>query len=406
MDRPPFDPAAPISARFGFGFVMLVVAAIVILLNFSLSPLPFNINDLHLMWVLGGDDVFVKTSRGGANDTMTTHIELMRQDNPQVTFQREKAPGVFRVFCIGGSTTRGWPFQSTAAYPKLLSELLADLLPGKKLEIINAGICASDSSTDLRLVRQLMSFDPDLLLIYEGRNEAWNLALHLGFRAWLIKAHFWLIRNIRLLYRLHKLVFHENQEMNQGLAIRIWAERSRQSVNEGLYTLLRSNLGSMLNEIRKRHCGVVLLTQVISPEERQENPVIFKINTCLRGFSTKNQVALIDLDETFRQRWDRHEDYIIPYPLTHPDLMGYMLFAKTVALGLASRGFIAPRESWQWDRLESDAAYLKKTGITTAYLAEKYRMLGRECAQIGKSPIAKMYFQRAERVATRSCAQV
>lgn len=86
-------------------------------------------------------------------------------------FQYEKAQNTIRIFCLGGSTTAGFPYQYNATFPSLLNDRLESLFPQKKFEIINFGISAINSYSVLDFSRELIKYQPDLVLIYMGHNE-------------------------------------------------------------------------------------------------------------------------------------------------------------------------------------------------------------------------------------------
>ena len=68
----------------------------------------------------------------------STAIPKLKYFN-QVSFTARKKPGTLRIFCFGGSTTYGHPFDGRTAFPRWLGELLAASSPGKEFDVINAG---------------------------------------------------------------------------------------------------------------------------------------------------------------------------------------------------------------------------------------------------------------------------
>ncbi|MGO9568136.1 MAG: tetratricopeptide repeat protein [Desulfomonilaceae bacterium] len=89
----------------------------------------------------------------------------------QVSFTARKKPGTMRIFCFGGSTTYGHPFDGRTAFPRWLGELLATSSPGKDFEVINAGGISYASYRILPLIEETLRFGPDLMVIYTGQNE-------------------------------------------------------------------------------------------------------------------------------------------------------------------------------------------------------------------------------------------
>jgi hypothetical protein len=98
-----------------------VALAALLLPNLLLKPLPLPMNDLHLAGLVSPGRYFVADSTGAAAGLLRTAPELTRLDNGTETFSAVKGPGKFRIFCVGGSTTRGWSFHKELSYPLLLA---------------------------------------------------------------------------------------------------------------------------------------------------------------------------------------------------------------------------------------------------------------------------------------------
>lgn len=87
-------------------------------------------------------------------------------------FSHPKSPGVYRIFLVGASTTRGFPFsRRKMSYGGFMEEILHDVLPDHKIEVINAGYDALSSFGVLDVVRQIIDQSPDLIIVYSGHNE-------------------------------------------------------------------------------------------------------------------------------------------------------------------------------------------------------------------------------------------
>ncbi len=97
--------------------------------------------------------------------------EVAAPDARSEAFAFHKTPNTFRIFCLGGSTTAGWPYQYNAGFPSQLQARLSLLFPEKNFEVINAGISAINSFSVLEFTRELVRYQPDLFLIYMGHNE-------------------------------------------------------------------------------------------------------------------------------------------------------------------------------------------------------------------------------------------
>ncbi len=86
-------------------------------------------------------------------------------------FPVHKASGVTRVFCLGGSTTYGRPYDDRTSFCGWLREFLPAVDPGRQWEVINAGGISYASYRVVRLMETLDRYEPDLFVIYTGHNE-------------------------------------------------------------------------------------------------------------------------------------------------------------------------------------------------------------------------------------------
>lgn len=88
-------------------------------------------------------------------------------------FAREKAPGVFRIACLGGSSTYGQgPTRDALTWPALLGEELERRVPGLRVEMINGGVPGYTSYESVaNLAFRVLDLQPDLVLVYHGFND-------------------------------------------------------------------------------------------------------------------------------------------------------------------------------------------------------------------------------------------
>jgi tetratricopeptide (TPR) repeat protein len=89
----------------------------------------------------------------------------------QQSFSREKPPNTFRIFCLGGSTTYGRPYDDKTSFPGWLRELLPVADRSKNWEVINAGGISYASYRVAHLMEELINYQPDLFIVYTGHNE-------------------------------------------------------------------------------------------------------------------------------------------------------------------------------------------------------------------------------------------
>ncbi len=114
--------------------------------------------------------LFVPAPGPGGRQEMTTAPNKLNYFNKQ-SFQRLKAPGTYRIFCLGGSTTYGRPYDDKTSFSGWLRELLPVADASKKWEVINAGGISYASYRVAHLMEELVNYQPDLFVIYTGHNE-------------------------------------------------------------------------------------------------------------------------------------------------------------------------------------------------------------------------------------------
>lgn len=87
------------------------------------------------------------------------------------SFAHPKPAGRFRIFCLGGSTTMGYPSPADAAWPAVLERSLQALLPGRELEVINVGGNSYGTGRTLAVLRGIRQYQPDLVIVATGDTE-------------------------------------------------------------------------------------------------------------------------------------------------------------------------------------------------------------------------------------------
>ncbi|HUU28299.1 MAG TPA: tetratricopeptide repeat protein [archaeon] len=87
-------------------------------------------------------------------------------------FRVRKDPGTFRIFTLGGSTTYGHPYAAPTSFGGWLERLLnKQAEPGRRFEVINAGGISYASYRVVLVLREILTYQPDLIIIYSGHNE-------------------------------------------------------------------------------------------------------------------------------------------------------------------------------------------------------------------------------------------
>lgn len=81
-----------------------------------------------------------------------------------------KPKGLFRIVCVGGSTTEEGDIQAPRYTSMLQESMDAHFGPGT-VEVLNCGICGGDSYLELRRVMDYLALEPDLILHYNAVND-------------------------------------------------------------------------------------------------------------------------------------------------------------------------------------------------------------------------------------------
>jgi tetratricopeptide (TPR) repeat protein len=86
-------------------------------------------------------------------------------------FPAKKAPGTFRIFVLGESTTIGYPYMNNGSFHRWLQYRLMHTYPERDFEIINLSLTAVNSFTVLGFAKEVVHYEPDAILVYTGHNE-------------------------------------------------------------------------------------------------------------------------------------------------------------------------------------------------------------------------------------------
>jgi tetratricopeptide (TPR) repeat protein len=134
--------------------------------------------------------LFVPQTDADGRVWMTTAPDKLAWFNEQ-RFPRDKEPGTRRVFCLGGSTTYGHPYDDTTSFAAWLRELLPAASDNARWEVINAGGISYASYRVAAVMQELAQYQPDLFVVYTGHNEFLEERTYGDLRrkpAWLLQA--------------------------------------------------------------------------------------------------------------------------------------------------------------------------------------------------------------------------
>lgn len=82
----------------------------------------------------------------------------------------------YTVLCVGDSFTYGTGVNKDYAYPVQLEELCGLICPQKQIKVINVGVPGANSTQMLKsLPDNLRAYSPDMVIIWAGVDNCWNL---------------------------------------------------------------------------------------------------------------------------------------------------------------------------------------------------------------------------------------
>jgi tetratricopeptide (TPR) repeat protein len=325
-------------------------------------------------------------------------------------FALDKTPGTFRIFCLGGSTTAGFPYGIAGSFSSFLRDRLHRLFPERQIEVVNLGMTATNSFTALDIVRELDAAHPDLIIVYDGHNEFYG-ALGTASREsaggsrWITLLTLQLVHSrIYLLARdlYHRLTAGTPESAGQresGTLMERLAHGQYISYGDPAYVRTRETFRDNLEDITA-YCAshaipLILSTQVSNLRDRPPfvsgaatgtdttsaatwftraraldtrgryagarhayerardlDRLRFRtsgdFNDVIRSFAGRPPVTVVDIDRLFAEA---SPDSIVGGELIlehlHPNLRGYALMARAYAAEMRARGLLAAAEAWK-----------------------------------------------------------
>ena len=191
-------------------------------------------------------------------------------------FLVSKPKGSLRIFCLGGSTTVGYPYWYNGAFSTSLRDRLHAIFPDRTIEVINVGMTATNSFTVLDMAKEVMNYEPDLLIVYDGHNEfygALGISSHesIGKYRWLTMLNLQLIhlKTFMLLRELYatvtSLLHHSPASRSPGTLMETLAFGQYIPFGSDEYNscldIFKENLSDLKNLCANKGIPVILGTQ-------------------------------------------------------------------------------------------------------------------------------------------------
>jgi tetratricopeptide (TPR) repeat protein len=166
--------------------------------------------------------------------------------NPHL-YLKEKPSDVYRIYIIGESTSRGFPYTKTESFPYQLSQMLNKAQIGKSFEIINFSMDATNSFIGYDIAKQAIKYPPDLAIIYYGHNEFIGIGGTGTYHNALFQANKFLL-NFRI-YQFLKSVVSRFSKTDTRAILERMAEKQRIDFNSPKYTATLADFRSNYDKI-------------------------------------------------------------------------------------------------------------------------------------------------------------
>ncbi|MBC8288743.1 MAG: SGNH/GDSL hydrolase family protein [Planctomycetes bacterium] len=111
--------------------------------------------------------LFELDESGDHYEIPSAHRKFFNQDS----FLAKKPPGTFRIFCLGGSTVQGRPFQKETSFTTFLELGLGATDSSHDWEVINCGGISYASYRLVPILEECLDYEPDLIILCTGHNE-------------------------------------------------------------------------------------------------------------------------------------------------------------------------------------------------------------------------------------------
>jgi lysophospholipase L1-like esterase len=207
-------------------------------------------------------------------------------------FKEEKDSNTLRIFVLGESTTIGYPYFHNGSFHRWLQYRLAHTFPDRNLEIVNIALTAVNSYTVLGFAKEMVDYQPDVVLIYAGHNEYYG-ALGVGSTESIAGSPFIVnlildIRKLRFvqlmtsLYEKIRYAPETNQGEEVGTRMKLMVADQQIPYQSELYKRgveqFRSNMNETLDLLNKHHIPV-FVSNLVSNEKDLKPFVSFPVDS-------------------------------------------------------------------------------------------------------------------------------
>ncbi|CAL68141.1 SGNH/GDSL hydrolase family protein [Christiangramia forsetii] len=355
----------------------------------------------------------------GTNNATTGYREL---------FKAEKDSTTKRIFMLGASTGIGYPYLKNGSFHRWLQYAMNENFPEENIEIINLSLTAINSYTLRDFGKELVKYEPDVVLIYAGHNEYYG-ALGVGsvnsLGGYPSLVNFALqIREYRLVQLISngigkvQSLFRAEKQEEETLMKKMVAEQAiplnSETYSDGI-DQFRYNIENLLKNLDKSEIPVFLST--IASNEKDIRPFISdstsiensaieyfqkakkaysetkyqeaktnfikakeldmlrfrapsEINEIIRSFDTYDHVHVVDTEANFTENSPHlsiGNELLVEH--VHPNLKGYSLIAYNFYKALEKNNVLELKwqNSWSLEDLRERMPITELDSLQGAY---------------------------------------
>ncbi len=287
----------------------------------------YNIEDYFLMWKLDSkyNDGVIKINSQGFRDK---------------EYKIKKDKNIFRILCLGDSSTFGEEMPLAKLYHKLLEDKLNKEFGSakKRFEVINAGVAGYTSAQGLNFYKYRgVAYEPNIVTFYFGINDPiqrfylddkkiMQNKLPLVFK--------FFINNC--LIRLSSYRLYRKAVLTAFDRIK---NKNRENIPRVSLSDFKSNIIELYQLCQKHHSLLVLISSPLCKEkslnwERTKNVVVYR--KALEDIAIQHQIPLIRIREMTEESESPTEIFFLDR--VHPSELGHkIIMQKIYDFLLASR---------------------------------------------------------------------
>gem|GEM_PF-3271641 len=264
---------------------------------------------------LGGDTSFLLQERIGDVEYLRMNPSYAEQYTPRInelvpiplnyTFRKNKGKDTYRIYVLGESTSQGFPYPQTGAFPFQLEQMLNNAGTNKTFEVINMSMAAIGSRIGLDIAQEVVAFPSDLVILYFGNSEfvgldgagSWYTP---SFQANMLFSHSSLYQTVKA--QLSGLIEEESRSLleeqtQEDAGVPLDSEVYRTTLDQ-----FRSNYEGIIKVFRENEIPVILCGVVTNVKD---------LPPFMPG-GTANQRVLSEIDELLGEpETDDEEDRLI-----------------------------------------------------------------------------------------------